>query len=259
MKVDQQPAYVLHARPFSETSLLVDFFTREHGRLMVIAKGARGSAKVTTRSRTRSRGVLLPFKPLLASWTGKGQLPTLTSVEQSAPAADMKGAPLASGFYLNELLLRLLHRHDSHETLFAQYHLAIEHLIQAQPPRRVLRIFEKKLLEHIGFGAVLDHDAETLEPISAEQQYLYVLEKGPVRRLAEQPGEYAVSISGSTLHALREERFPSDHELREAQHLTRILIDRQLNGRALRSRRVIMEMNRYGEQRRPVNDDKQGV
>ena len=255
MKVEQQPAYVLHARPFSETSLLVDFFTKQHGRLMLMAKGARGAAaggarpeaRSKARSRGRLRGMLLPFTPLLASWSGKGQLPTLTSVEQNGLATQLKGQSLASGFYLNELLLRLLHRHDSHETLFEQYHLAIEQLAQDHSPRHVLRIFEKKLLHHIGFGAVLDHDAETLEPISAKQQYHYVLEKGPVcvGRLAEQPGDYAVIVSGSTLHALREERFSSERELREAQHLTRTLIDRQLNGRELRSRRVVMEMNRY--------------
>lgn len=239
MKVEQQPAYVLHARPFSETSLLVDFFTKQHGRLMLLAKGARAS-----RARGRSRGVLLPFKPLLASWAGKGQLPTLTSVEQREPAADMTGPPLASGFYMNELLLRLLHRHDSHEALFEQYHLAIRQLAKAQPPRRVLRIFEKKLLEHIGFGVVLDHDVETMEPISTKRHYHYVLEKGPV--CAAPLGGYALTISGSTLCALREEHFPSDTELREAQHLTRTLIERQLNGRALRSRRVIIEMNKYG-------------
>ena len=240
MKVDQQPAYLLHARPFSETSLLVDLFTREYGRLMLIAKGAR---RGPSQSRGCSRGLLLPFKPLLASWAGKGQLPTLTSVEQNGHSAQMKGKPLASGFYLNELLLRLLHRHDSHETLFEHYHLAVTQLSEAHSPRRVLRIFEKKLLRDIGFGAVLDHDAETFEPISAEQQYHYVLEKGPVR--ATQPDPHALTISGRTLHALREERFSSERELQEAQRLTRTLIDRQLNGRALRSRRVIMEMNKY--------------
>ncbi len=238
MKINQQPAYLLHARPFSETSLLIDLFTREYGRLMLIAKGAR-------RGKSRTRGVLLPFKPLLASWAGKGQLPTLTSIEQGEHTAEMKGKPLASGFYLNELLLRLLHRYDSHESLFEHYHHAIKQLAGAHPPRQVLRIFEKKLLHNIGFGAVLDRDAETGEAIAAQQQYHYILEKGPVR--AHPPDAHALTVSGSTLSALRDERFPSDHELRQAQRLTRTLIDRQLNGRALRSRRVIMEMKKYSE------------
>lgn len=241
MKVEQQRAYVLHARPFSESSLLVDVFTREHGRLMLLAKGAR-------RGKSRSRGVLLPFTPLLAGWAGRGQLPILTTVEQSGHAARMKGKPLASGFYLNELLLRLLHRHDAHEVLFERYHDAISQLgqlTQAHSPHRVLRVFEKHLLHHIGFGAVFDHDAETGEAITAQRQYHYVPEKGPV--CAEPPGRYehALRVSGRTLHALRDERFQSDEELREAQHLTRTLIDHQLDGRPLRSRRVIREMSRY--------------
>jgi DNA repair protein RecO (recombination protein O) len=242
MKVEQQPAYLLHARPFSESSLLVDLFTREYGRLMVIAKGAR-------RGKTRSRGVLLPFKPLLVSWSGKGQLPILTSAEQGQHTREMKGRMLTSGFYLNELVLRLLHRHDAHESLFDHYHIAASQLAQENSPHQVLRIFEKKLLQEIGFGLVLDHDAETGEAISPQQQYHYVVEKGPV--CAEQPGEYgipgeqALTVSGGTLYAMHEERFKSDSELQEARRLTRALIDRELNGRPLRSRRVMLEMNKF--------------
>lgn len=269
MKVEQHPAYLLHARAFSETSLLVDIFSKGHGRLMLLAKGAR-------RVKSRARGLLLPFKPLLLSWSGKGQLPTLTSVEQGGHIAEMAGKPLASGFYLNELVLRLLHRHDAHEDLFEQYHLAIKKLTEERSPRQILRIFEKKLLHHIGFGAVLDHDVETGEAISAERHYRYILEKGPVgiaqpdrcAQISEPPSkpldgqsnaqfgkqfnqlysEYAMPIHGSTLRALCEERFQSDSELQEAQRLTRMLIDCQLNGRTLCSRRVAIEMNRYSVQ-----------
>ena len=241
MKIEQQPAYLLHARPFSESSLLVDLFTREHGRLMLLAKGAR-------RGKSRVRGALLPFQPLLAGWAGKGQLPVLTSVEQNGNAAPLRGKPLASGFYLNELLLRLLHRHDAHETLFERYHDAVAQLAQlptAEPPHRVLRVFEKHLLQHIGFGAVFDRDAETGEAIAPQREYHYVPEKGPV--CAEPPGRYtqALRISGRTLHALRDESFQSEEELRQAQRLTRTLLDHQLDGRPLRSRRVIREMGRY--------------
>ncbi|MDD9858119.1 MAG: DNA repair protein RecO [Gammaproteobacteria bacterium] len=238
MKVHQQPAYLLHARPFSESSLLADLFTREHGRLSVLAKGAR-------RGKSRSRGALLPFQPLLASWAGKGQLPVLTSVEPRGrqPGALMKGEALASGFYLNELLMRLLHRHDAHEALFEHYHDALARLSEAHPPRRILRIFEKHFLHHIGFGAVFDKDADTGRAIDPRRQYHYIPEKGPVSD--RPPGEYALPVSGRTLHAMRDEHFPSERELREAKRLTRALIDRQLGGRPLRSRRVLMEMSRY--------------
>lgn len=267
MKVHQQPAYLLRARPFAESSLMVDLFTREHGRLTVLAKGAR-------RGKSRVRGVLLPFLPLLASWSGKGQLPTLTSVETRAagPAGDgatvngatvnsaamnggaMKGETLASGFYLNELLLLLLHRHDAHEALFEHYHDAVAQLAAAPSPRQVLhalRVFEKHFLRHIGFGAMFDRDADTGQAIDAQGQYRYLPERGPVRARASHEADAvaetdALPVSGRTLHALRDEDFPSDVELREAQRLTRALIERQLGGRQLRSRRVLREMSRYG-------------
>lgn len=253
MKVHQQPAYLLRARPFAESSLLADLFTREHGRLTVLAKGAR-------RGKSRVRGVLLPFLPLLASWSGKGQLPTLTSVELRVDGAAvngaLKGETLASGFYLNELLLLLLHRHDAHEALFEHYHDAVSQLACAPSPRHArhaLRVFEKHFLRHIGFGAVFDRDADTGQAIDARRQYRYIPERGPVRvdagdaNALNDAGDAAgaLPVSGRTLHALRDEVFPSDAELREAQRLTRALIDRQLGGRALRSRRVLREMSRY--------------
>ena len=233
VKLHQQPAYLLHARPYSESSLLIDLFSRRHGRLTVIAKGAR-------RPKSRTRGLLLPFIPLLASWSGKN-LPILTALEQSGRAAQVRGAALVSGYYLNELLLRLLHRHDSHAPLFDCYHRAIVQLGAAQSTRRVLRVFEKNLLQHIGFGLLFDRDSETGEPIIAARRYHYVPERGPMHN---PPSEYAVPISGRALCALRDERFESDAQLVEAQLLTRALIDRQLNGRGLRSRRVLVEMNR---------------
>lgn len=273
MKVHQQPAYLLRARPFAESSLVVDLFTREHGRLSVIAKGAR-------RAKSRVRGVLLPFLPLLASWSGKGQLPTLTSVEARIDAGRavngaLRGETLASGFYLNELLLLLLHRHDAHEALFEKYHDAVAQLSGAPSPRHVLhalRVFEKHFLRHIGFGAALDRDADTGQVIDAKTQYHYIPERGPVRadasaasmvadKTPDAPGVMdatvamvdALPVSGRTLRALHEETFPSEVELREAKRLTRALIDRQLGGRPLRSRRVLREMSLV---RRQMTEDR---
>ena len=279
MKIEQQPAYVLHTRPVTESSLLVDLFTPMHGRMTALAKGAR-------RRKSPFRGVLLPFRALLTSCTGKG-LPILATAEQHRPAAwraaNMSCEALASGFYMNELLQRLLHRHDAHETLFAHYHAAVCGLIEAHPPRRVLRIFEKKLLRDIGFGAALECDADSGEALRPELRYHYVWEKGPVRiRPApsdDQTGDLAgapadnpapggdkgestaaspnestaarmLTISGRALCALRDDNFADDdieseRELRDVQHLTRALLDRQLHGRALRTRRVARDMQRY--------------
>ncbi len=255
MKVQQQPAYLLQARPYLETSLLIDLFTQEHGRLMLIAKGAR-------RGKARTRGLLSPFKFLLTSWAGKGQLATLTSVEQDGHRADLNGKSLASGYYMNELLLRLLHRHDAHENLFTQYRRAVDHLSAGQSPRWILRVFEKQLLHHIGFGAVLVRDAESGEAIAPARQYRYIVEKGPVAAAADTAAapaptnppsdEYALTLRGSTLCALHAERLPAaggapenELALRQAKRLMRMLLNRQLQDRRLRSRRVAMEMHAY--------------
>ncbi|MDA7967590.1 MAG: DNA repair protein RecO [Gammaproteobacteria bacterium] len=246
MKVEQQPAYVLHTRPFSESSLLVDMFSREHGWLMLLAKGAR-------RAKSRTRGLLLPFRPLLASWAGKGKLPVLTGLEADGPpAGEVGGGLLASGFYLNELLMRLLHRHDAHELVFEHYDRALRQLANAEPPRAVLRVFEKKILLHTGFGAALERDADSGERIAPELHYHYVFEKGPVRARdqiaepsAQNGGAPGIPISGRALCALREEIFSAEDELRDAQRLTRALLDRQLRGRELRSRRVARDMRRF--------------
>jgi len=239
VKIEQQPAYVLHARPFSESSLLVDVFSREHGCLMLLAKGAR-------RAKSRTRGLLLPFRPLLASWAGRGQLPVLTALEPDGRhAGEVTGARIASGYYLNELLLRMLHRHDAHEHVFEHYHRALRHLAGAEPPHAALRVFEKKILQYTGFGAVLDRDAGSGERIMPELQYRYVFEKGPVRAGAHDAAGHAIPISGRALCALRDERFESDEELREARRLLRALLDHQLSGRELRSRRVAREIRRY--------------
>ncbi len=243
MKVNLQPAYLLHTRPFSESSLLLDMFTKEHGRLMLLAKGAR-------RSNSRLRGVLFPFKLLLISWAGKGSLPVLTAAEQSGFSADMSRMTFISGFYMNELLLYLLHRHDAHEALFEHYHHVIQQLGNEDTLLLTLRIFEKKLLQNIGFAVVLDRDAETGEAISTDRQYYYVLEKGPVcidspTQPDSQSREPMLIIHGNTLCALHKEKFQSNHELREARRLNSSLIDHQLHGRKLHSRRVMREMNRY--------------
>lgn len=247
MKIHQQPAYVLHARPYLETSLLLDAFTKEHGRLTLIAKGAR-------RVKSRVRGVLLPFHPLLLSWAGKGALPIVTAAEPDAGGGGgLRGAALASGFYLNELLLLLLHRHDAHEGLFAHYGDAIARLAEADAPHVALRVFEKNLLRDIGFGLALECDVDSGEAIDADARYRYVLEKGPVRVVEYETADNApptlqspaTPISGRALCALRDEQFASSDELHQAQKLTRALIDRQLNGRELHSRRVLVEMKSY--------------
>ncbi|MCY4052236.1 MAG: DNA repair protein RecO [Gammaproteobacteria bacterium] len=235
-RVNQQSGFILHRRPYSESSLLVDVFTRGYGRLTLIAKGSR-------RNKQRSVGLFIPFKPLLLSWSGKGNLPVLTGIESSRFAVDLSASARSCAYYQNELLLKLLHRFDSNEKLFDHYRDSLVALEEGINPHLVLRIFEKYLLREIGFGLILDHDASSGEAINEDAYYDYVPEKGPV--YTHFPS--VASISGKTLKALNDDNFESHEQLHEAMRLTRKLIDRQLNGEVLRTRKVIYAMRDFKE------------
>ena len=185
--------------------------------------------------------MFLSFKPLLLSWTGKGELPILTSIEQTGFCPQLDASRVACGYYINELILKLLHRHDPHATLYDKYDKAVFELSDKKNPNTVLRVFEKYLLQEIGFGLVLDHDVESGEPIAADHRYQYFPQQGPIATNRQ----HGNIISGATLIALQNEEFKSDHDRSQARWLTRLLIDIQLNGKELRSRRVMREMKRY--------------
>jgi DNA repair protein RecO (recombination protein O) len=227
MRINQEPAYVLHHHDYGETSLLLEIFTRRHGRLGLIAKGAR-------RARSPLRAALIPFQPLVVGFSGRGELPTLTGAESAGPAPAIAGESLFCGLYLNELLLRLLHRHDPHERLFERYGEALGRLGEGRDTEAVLRVFEKRLLEDIGFGLVLDHDEHDGAPLQPEQLYRYIPERGPVPAYAAD-GE-GIAIQGASLLALARERLDDVIALREVKHLIRALLARHLGERPLTSR-----------------------
>ncbi len=243
MKVNRQPAYVLHARPYAESSLLVDVFSRDHGRCMLLAKGAR-------RRKGGQRGILMPFKPLLVGWSGKGALPVLTAAEATAHLPEIAGFGLHAGLYANELLLKLLHRFDGHEKLYFAYDVAVQRLAAGADPGETLRIFEKQLLGEIGFGLILDRDVETGEAIDPSVQYVYLPQSGPAASPAT--GLPGIAVSGATLRELDGEEFRSQRSRSEARQLIRELIRHQLGGRELRSRRVFRQLLQYQEKRAPV-------
>ncbi len=251
MKVHQQPGYILHRRFYRESSLLVEIFTPYFGRLTLIAKGCR-------RQKSRIRGLFLPFKPLLLSWSGKGELPILTSIEQSEFCPQLNTSGITCGYYINELILKLLHRHDPHKLLYDKYHKSILALLDKKNPHSLLRIFEKHLLQEIGFGLVLDHDVNSGESIIKDHSYHYFPQKGPVATAHCRLNNTADSdiISGSALMALRNEKFESEPDQLQARQLTRLLIDIQLNGKELRSRRIMREMKRYKDwHKKPISSE----
>lgn len=228
MRVPFHPAFVLHRRAWRETSLLLEVFTRGHGRLGLIAKGAR-------RPRNPVRGVLMPFQPLLIAWSGRGELAVLTGAEPDGEAVELPGEALPCGFYLNEILLRLLHRHDPHEALFDDYRAALQALRETAAHEQVLRIFEKRLLTAIGYGLVLDHDIADNSPISASDVYDYILDRGPLRSAASAPPSEGVRVHGAALLALHREALDGE-VLAEAKALMRAALARHLGPRPLASR-----------------------
>lgn len=223
-----EPAYVLHCRAFRETSLIVEAFTRENGRQAVVARGAK-SAK------SKLRSVLQPFRPLLLSWIQKSDLGTLTAADQVASPPPLQGPALYCGLYLNELLMRLLHRGDPHIELFERYRHALMELAAGTSPQPVLRLFEKHLLDAIGYAMLLDREYESGASVEPDQWYGYEPEKGPVKRAATAKD----SVSGAALLALQNEQLEATH-LPELRMLMRAVISYHLGGKPLASQSLFI-------------------
>ncbi|MFI4922265.1 MAG: DNA repair protein RecO, partial [Burkholderiales bacterium] len=170
---DSQLAFILHSYPFRETSLVVEIFSKNFGRLALVARGAR-------RPKSTLRGVLLAFQPLLLSWSGKSELRTLRRAEREGRVLRLGGMALLCGFYLNELLLKLLPRDDPHEHLFTYYQETLVALSTQKNLAIVLRRFEIRLLKELGYALALEHDAETGAALKPDHHYRYVIESGPV-------------------------------------------------------------------------------
>ena len=182
MRVNLQPCFVLHSRPYRDTSAIVEIFTAEHGRLSAVARGVRRQGKKGGRS-----GLLQPFVPLLVSLSGRTELKTLGAVESAGPPLALGGESMFSGMYLNELLVRLLHRHDPHPELFAAYSDALRALAGAGAPDPVLRPFELFLLQELGYNLVLDVDGGTGAALAPQQRYRFHPEQGLVAVTGDVP------------------------------------------------------------------------
>jgi DNA repair protein RecO (recombination protein O) len=237
VKVDRQPAFVLHTRPYRETSLVVEAITRDYGRMALVAKGVR-------RPRSAMRGVLMAFQPLEVTWSGKGEVVTLHNAEWQGGQPLLEGRALLCGYYLNELLINLLPREDAHEQLFEHYGQALMALTASTTPDAAffsvcLRGFEKRLLGELGYGLMLTHDTAG-EAIRAQARYLYEMESGP--RVVTDSSAAAGTISGQTLLDLEAESFGNPTSLAESKQLMRSLMAFYLNGRQLHSRRLFEEL-----------------
>ncbi len=233
-RIKLQPAYVLHQRPYRDTSRIVELFTREHGRFTVFVRGVRNR-------KTGLAAVLQSFQPLLISWTSKGEAGQLEAAEIMGEPRSLPPKSLLSGFYLNELLLKLLHIHDPQIDVFDLYNMTIERLKSEHQESQILRIFEKRLLRALGFGLSLIREAESGFPIMADRSYRYVLEQGPLPILADVDPVKGV-YSGATLLALEMEEFSTSQQCNEARYLLRSVLDHVLDGRHLQSREILTSL-----------------
>jgi DNA repair protein RecO (recombination protein O) len=232
-RIELTPGYVLHHRPWRDTSRILEVLTREHGRLTLFARGVRGpQAKLAP--------VLQPFQPLLLSWSGRGEAPQLTAAERAEACAALPAAVLLGAFYLNELLLKLTTRHDPLPQLYDHYHAALGRLRAGAALEPTLRIFEKRLLEILGYGLDLATEAGSGEPIAPQAFYLFRPAQGLVGAGAVRAG----ALHGESLLALAAEELCGARALEDARRLLKSALAACLEGRPLATREVAKAMQR---------------
>ncbi|MEO0573952.1 MAG: DNA repair protein RecO [Pseudomonadota bacterium] len=235
-RIKLQPGWVLHRRDFRDSSQIVDVLTPEQGRLSMVARGIK-------RPKSRHRGLLQPFSPLLLSWSGSRDLVTMTDVERGVgPVLALSGEHLLSGFYVNELMLRLTHRHDPQPELFSLYSETVESLAAHGDAATALRDFEFKLLSVLGFGLNLTRDAATGAAVEHDAQYTFAIDQGPSRCDVAALGE--PTVSGAALLAMASRDWSRAETRREARLITTRAIDWHLDGKPLQSRRVLRHLRR---------------
>jgi DNA repair protein RecO (recombination protein O) len=233
---DQQQVYILHTYPFKETSLVVELFSQEFGRVAAVAKGAR-------RPRSAMRGMLQSFQLLTGAWSGKNELKTLHGLDWSAGLTLIKGDALMCGFYINELLLRLLPREDEHQVLFEYYSNALLELSQIQQPNSaelaiILRKFELKLLQELGYAVPLLEDENGLN-IDSDKVYRYEAEYGACDIVTNKNG---VELRGKTLLDMAKGQFQDTTTKQQSKQLMRYLLAHYLGDKPLHTRQLLIDL-----------------
>jgi DNA repair protein RecO (recombination protein O) len=234
-RIQDEHGFVLHSYPFRETSLILEVFSRQHGRVALVARGAR-------RPRSALRGLLMGFQPLLLSWFGKHELRTLHGAEWQGGQPQLQGTALLCGFYLNELLLNLMARDDPHESLFDYYQQTLQRLAQEGDHAFTLRCFEKHMLQELGYALLLENEADGGKAIVPDRNYRYILERGAV---AETSGSsQGIPVSGKTLLDMAADDYRDVNSARQSKQLIRILLDHHLAGKTLHTRELMRDLQK---------------
>jgi DNA repair protein RecO (recombination protein O) len=237
LRVDQQPAFVLHSYPWRETSLIVDVLTRDHGRMALVARGAK-------RPTSQFRGLLAPFAPIAVSWSGRAEIKSLVRAEWVGGLAPLRGDELLSAFYLNELLVRLLARGDPHEALFFSYARALRDLsLDTARQHRALRGFELDLLREIGVAPSFDAALDGAD-IDPSAWYRVDPEQGVLRVAEPAAGNAGYCVRGRTMQALARRDLDAIAQAADARALLRQLIGYHLRGRPLNTQRILADLRK---------------
>jgi DNA repair protein RecO (recombination protein O) len=233
VRVDHQPGFVLHSYPWRETSLVVEFFSRDYGRVALVARGAK-------RPTSHFRGLLSPFNPLAVGWSGRNDIKMLVRADWLGGMQPLRGDALLAAFYANELLVRLLARLDPHERLFGSYMELLQALSHEARQDAALRRFELDLLQDIGYAVPLDRCADG-EPIDAGADYLFGIGHG-AQRIERGDADDGTRVSGRTLLAMAAGRFEDERVASEAKVLLRRVIRYHLGGKPLNTRRILQDL-----------------
>jgi DNA repair protein RecO (recombination protein O) len=239
-RVQLTPGYVLHHRPYRDTSRILDVITREHGRLSLFARGVRGP-------KAKLAAVLQPFRLLLLSWSGRGEAAQLIGAENGGGEVGLPSRSLMSGFYLNELLLKLTTRHDPLPALFDAYHDAVSALRVSAPVDRALRLFEKHLLETTGYGLELATETQNGRSIEGTAYYQFRPSHGLCLSVADAPG----AIAGSSVLALASGELDDRRSLEDSRRILQTALGELLEGRELATRTVARALARRDTRHSP--------
>ena len=226
-RIQLTPGYILHHRPYRDTSRILEVISRDHGRLSLFARGVRGP-------KAKLASILQPFQILLLSWTGRGEAAQLTGAESAQASPPLPPPCLMAAFYLNELLLKLTTRHDPLPVLFDTYHETLERLRHGASLEHELRVFEKRLLEVLGYGLDLGAEAQTGKRIEPDEYYHFRPEQGLVPTVADAAG----ALAGYSLIGLANEHLTGERALEDSKRLLQAALAQCLEGRPLATRNV---------------------
>ncbi|MFP3567566.1 DNA repair protein RecO [Paraburkholderia sp. SIMBA_030] len=232
-RIAEQPAFVLHSYPYRETSLIVDVLSRDHGRLALVAKGAK-------RPHSALRGVLQTFQPLALSWSGKSEVRTLTGAEWVGGMLPLAGDALLCGFYVNELLVKFCAREDPHPQLFHHYVVTMTRLAHGEPPVQVLRSFERVLLRETGYAMALDRTVAR-QAVQADGRYVFDPERGVREASDDLPAQWPV-VSGQTLLDMEQDDYHRAQTVAQSKTLMRFLLNTYLGGTPLATRQILIDL-----------------